>query len=567
MKPSLVLIFTFLLLPVICLQAQTQGRSSTEKLLGTVNTSTPYSLLVDNFAISADARHFAFCSTLSDEELQLAKDRINELREDEKRIRKESRELDLPHSLFVYQVTFDGQKQKLYGTFKTPLQLSSDGKHCAYAVGDIQKYWAVLDGVEQEPKFDDVLSPTFSADGKNFAYVGTIETGKYPARKVAVINGQKQKIYDDILFLDLAKKYNSTDVEDGVEPDSFWDCFLCSPVGGRMCYVARKGTNYFVVIDGKEEGPYQDLDKTSLRFSPDGQHFAYGATSNEQSLVVVDGQPQSGKLPLVGNSLKFSPDSQHVAYMRSNSDRQQEVVFRDGKREKPYSLVVLSSLSFSPDSQHLGYVAKVNRDHFCVVVDGVQQKKYRNISQGPIFSPDGSRVAYRAKKDRNETILVVDDKEIPAGNNPSLAGIWFSPDSKQLAYLTWKNGKNQMVVNDGLAPAWENVSFIRFSPDSQHFAYLNRSRDGSKSALEVDGTMRQFNGYPQTLQFTSDSRHFLYVEHLTGRESVIVDGHPGRTYGIILPARHPIIYFDSPTHFHYLAFRDNHIYTVEENLN
>src|SRR5262249_13372923 len=93
---------------------------------------------------------------------------------------------------------------------------------------------------------------------------------------------------------------------------------VLSADGKHMAYAARKSGDWFVVVDGKEYGPYtglasyggfpyggaqpipwQDTPQRPIVFSPDSKHFAFvagkGQANNPNALAVVveDGKEMS----------------------------------------------------------------------------------------------------------------------------------------------------------------------------------------------------------------------------------------------------------------------------------
>jgi hypothetical protein len=108
--------------------------------------------------------------------------------------------------------------------------------------------------------------------------------------------------------------------------DSTWGLTF-SPDSARLAYMAKVGTNWFMVVDGKL-GAAIDLNPSSPHFSPDGKRLAYIAGRGPQWWMIVDDQAgaeyeSNEKLTPMGRSEmwvpaltqpQFSPDSRHVVY-------------------------------------------------------------------------------------------------------------------------------------------------------------------------------------------------------------------------------------------------------------
>ena len=181
-------------------------------------------------------------------------------------------------------------------------------------------------------------------------------------KRLAVVDGQEQKAYDDIGAGTL----------------------VFSPDSQRWAYWGRVGEKAVLVVDGKEQ---RSLDQfaTGITFSPDGRRLAYPAQiGGKWSVVVdsVDGALYDGIG--AGGGIIFSSDSRHVAYLAGAGKRNFAVV--DGKEEASHDVV--GDLQFSSDGQHIAYAAVDGAKQY-VVVDGKMEKSYERISAGSIaFGPE-----------------------------------------------------------------------------------------------------------------------------------------------------------------------------------
>ena len=60
-----------------------------------------------------------------------------------------------------------------------------------------------------------------------------------------------------------------------------------SPEGRRLAYAALRSGKWFVVVDGAEGRPYDDIH--NLQFTADGSHYVYTARRGAKYFVVADG--------------------------------------------------------------------------------------------------------------------------------------------------------------------------------------------------------------------------------------------------------------------------------------
>jgi outer membrane lipoprotein-sorting protein len=268
----------------------------------------------------------------------------------------------------------------------------------------------------------------------------------------------------------------------------------------HLIYHAVAGHRHFVVVDGKEEGNYEDISGPPI-FSPDGRRVAFGAKLGSQWSAVVDGKTES--LCRAIDDLTFSPDSRRVAYAAKGGGGWAVVV--DGKEEELHGELI-RTLIFSPDSRRVAYAAKVGAN-WLVVVDGKQGKLYDEIiNESLIFSPDARRVAYVAKVGDRQVVVVDGKEEKPYDDIDS--GEVTSP----IVGLDVVNGRP--IFSHKSADGNATGGYIFFSPDSRRVAY--RAKVGGKWIVVVDGKEGKpyddFGG--TTIVFDSGNElHYLAARH------------------------------------------------------
>ncbi|MDL5503325.1 MAG: hypothetical protein QSU88_08915, partial [Candidatus Methanoperedens sp.] len=101
-----------------------------------------------------------------------------------------------------------------------------------------------------------------SPDSTQFVYVE-----KEGEKQFAVLNGEKEKKYDDI------------------------SGFIFSPDSKRLAYAAKENDRWFLVVDGKEETHYENV--KDLIFSPDGTRMAYVANDSGKWFAIIDGNEEN----------------------------------------------------------------------------------------------------------------------------------------------------------------------------------------------------------------------------------------------------------------------------------
>lgn len=396
------------------------------------------------------------------------------------------------------------------------------------------------------PLHDVMLSATFSADGRHFAYVTpkagkprvlvrrAISRGRAVMGAGVVLDGSRRRTVDGVSGATVAAvidgregpeyqrieslvicgdrvAYVATRTEgtamvvDGREEALFDDVRepVFSEAGRRLAYAARRGIDWFVVVDGEEGPVYEGV--SAPVFSPDGGRIAHAALSGEKWFVVVDGQ--------AGPSFDVPPAGRSLRSLVSDAD----------------------DIVFSPGGQRVPYLAPRGRRKV-VVVDGQEWPGEGEVGR-PIFSPDGSRVAWLARKESEGWQVVVDGQAAPPGGH--ISHLTFSPDGQHMAYvLTHYMGDgyagSSTVVLDGdeqgpYEPMRPERHELVFSPDSRHLAYLAETLQERRPVAVLDGEEQALvPDRSRTLLFSPRSQ---LVYAATGQHQFLVaDGVPGPAY-------------------------------------
>jgi hypothetical protein len=99
------------------------------------------------------------------------------------------------------------------------------------------------------------------------------------------------------------------------------ETFKVSPDSRHVAWVARGNNRMFVIVDKKEEKPYDGIGTPPI-FSPDSKHVAYVAQVGNKQFLVVDGivrtQYDSILTLGVGRIVFDTPDSLHYLAAMGN---------------------------------------------------------------------------------------------------------------------------------------------------------------------------------------------------------------------------------------------------------
>jgi hypothetical protein len=450
--------------------------------------------------------------------------------------------------------------------------------------------WLVADGQEGR-EYDQIENIAFSPDGKRFACTAR----RRDRASVVVTDGGEQAPYALIaapLFspdgrLTYAARRGSQwfAVLDGQEgpPYDAIGTLVFSAQGGRLAYTARRGKRAVLVSDGREVGEYDSLDVPT--FSRDGTRLAVRAKRGKDAFVVVDGR-ESPPYRETG-AYVFTPDGRHLAFV-GRDDAAHVVV--DGKSVRAYDEV--NALFASAEGGHVAVCARQGRK-WRMVVDDREAPEYDDVvcTASP-FSPDGGRVAYFARRGR-QWLVAFDGSETPAfddvGSRSSpfspdgVHSIWkgiaptFSPDGSRLAFAA-KKGERWVVRADRQeSKEYDEVvgDTLTFSPDGRRLAY--RARRGPKWLVVTDG--REGPEYddlvgnerpgrfarldPQPPVFSPDGRWVAYPARRGKRWVVAAGERETRGYDLVLASS---LAFDGPRRLRALALEENRLLRLEITL-
>ncbi len=287
-------------------------------------------------------------------------------------------------------------------------------------------------------------------------------------------------------------------------PAAVWDSAMVSPNVRRIAYVKQTATGRQVVVDGREEKPYEKV--AGLTFSPDSRQTAYAATVGGKWFVVlggVEGPPyEQVGLPT------FSPDGRHLAYVALLADGQRVIVL-DGKPGPPCEMVFEGLIALSPDGRRMAYGARRADGWFVATSE---------IPPAPASPPAAESGPYEFLG--------------------SSTGIQFSRDGTRLAYAAQVNKKWCVVLDGKPQPAFDNLGPLVFSPDGRRVAYAAMQRDGQRETWRVvaDETAEGQSAGPLdaigegTLQFSPDGRHLAYAAQTGKAWCIVLDGKPGEPF-------------------------------------
>jgi len=334
----------------------------------------------------------------------------------------------------------DGQAQKTYDEMSGYFLFSPDGRHFIYPARQGKKDTLVRDG-QEIGTYDFVEEIAFSEDGKRSAFVaGKGERPKEPWYSIAMgvletgaaLVALDPNIRHKPIIVDKGKRHVVLDGQEGPPYDSITSLTFSSE-GRRFAYKARRGREWVVVIDSREEPRvFNYVTRQPIRFSPDGKRVAYVGGRGNELVAVVDGSEMVFEDIVEGPI--FSPDGQHVAIVPIEGHVY--YVLLDGKRGKNYYAGVRQllwpaakpvSVVFSPNSQHSVYWAE-DKPSFVgpsvvptsalkpvgsVGWDAIEGKIWDQIPGRIVFDSDDPFHYFAAKAGRDGIDLYLVEERVP----------------------------------------------------------------------------------------------------------------------------------------------------------
>lgn len=327
-----------------------------------------------------------------------------------------------------------------------------------------------------------------------------------------------------------------------------------------------------------------NIDSGSVIFSPNNRNCTYMAGRGNKVVPVINGKyAKTGFDRFSDHTLTYSPDSKRVAY--GVGERMEFQVYIN---EEPLGEVcdgiANNGIHFSPDSRRIAYQCMINNKWF-VSVDGRMGRPYEGTGN-TFFSADSKNVAYVGFRDGKAYLVINhrEDREV----NPDREGyfefaadgnkVHFIEDSKSLSKGIYIENRSAKEVAEIARIAGVPVGTGDGSDLYQILAGTTvESPNGLRTAcvvaigyelgVVVDGRREVLHDaiHQDLPKFSEDSKHVAYVAEDYNMWRLVVDGVASDSaYSAFVGGNVP--YFLESNILNAVAFRNNRMYYIETHL-
>lgn len=283
-----------------------------------------------------------------------------------------------------------------------------------------------------------------------------------------------------------------------------------------------------LVIDGKR-GPWSGHQDILPVFSPDDSRYAYiyvNAEDTSRRELIIDGKPAGYN----GSQPVFSADSKHLITLEQSATTGVQGLQVDGKT----TIKTRAVQKVVPAPVGSRYAAIVFREmksaqgNYVLYIDGREVPGTENVRE-VWFSPDGKRYAAVVENKASRGMyMVVDGKkhrEYQAVNT-NITPVWFA-NASRLAYLVTGGGRSFVIVDDQeFEIAYLGSGNIVTAGD--HYAWHTYDGSNRKHSLMIDGRESLLPGYyPRGYALSRNGKRHAYPVSQIGRSNVaglVVDG-------------------------------------------
>ncbi|MDZ7816918.1 MAG: WD40 repeat domain-containing protein [Planctomycetota bacterium] len=332
---------------------------------------------------------------------------------------------------YLFHVHYRGKDSRQYELVcPDSLLFTGDSRTLLYVVKDEEEMFVVENNRKEQEHYDLVRSLVLSQEGKTYAYVGGMNVGgmgEKEYRTWPVINGKE---YKNFLY-----------------PSNI----SVSPDGRHFAFIADRGDENMLFVDGKDQGEVGGGIMNSVFFSENGRNWIVALPMKsehdkvqeengwefvESKMFVLYNGKSFGPYERV-SSVRLSPDGRHYAYLAETETEKQ--LIRDGDIVEKFDLESYPSLDLSQDGKSVLF----EKDGKLYLNDKVIGEASFISTHG--FTPDGN--VYYTKESEEGSILCFGDEEKCELESHTINCMTFSDRGKSFIFRCGVVGGIAAVMN------------------------------------------------------------------------------------------------------------------------
>lgn len=281
----------------------------------------------------------------------------------------------------------DGIEEGPFNSLGPPV-FSPDGKHIAFECKIGERWKIFVDTRSYGDAFSYIDKPLFNSDSTLLLFGETEEPTRKPRMIVSDLEFKKQRVIDQsggphVINEEKTRAAVITTFKNKKRVVSF-DFSLS---GAFM-----------------EGAPYDEV--RNIVFGPDGRTLAYLAKNGTDTFLVSAGKEE--RLPMGDYPWPpvVRPDNKGAAIAIAGKDGAYLYQAFGGGGASPNRYKEIADVAYSPDGKSHAYVA-IKNERFLIVVNGKEGPFFDRVIT-PQFSPDGKFLVYRARQDNKRFVVVAD---------------------------------------------------------------------------------------------------------------------------------------------------------------
>jgi len=230
---------------------------------------------------------------------------------------------------------------------------------------------------------------------------------------------------------------------------------------------------------------------------------------------------------LVNQSFTFTADMRKIACCVRNGKKQQVLV--NEYKGNLYDSVC--NPVFSPDGKSFIYKARKADQWLWITNDNKELKAGKDATISyVVYSPNNRDLAYISTTEKGLT-LVFNGIKSRLYNDIDYNSIVFSKDGKKIYYTASLNNKKFIVEDNKEGLPFDDVGFPVLSSDDKRLAY--RAMNGINSYAVVDGKISPPYEKTGAIIFSNEGKHYAFQAMLNGKHIVVLDGKPSEKYEFV----------------------------------